>query len=138
MDEGVVLRFEPHAQRLKIVEIHDVTKVVLSYGGVVFSGPQVDASFVKYVQKNVATNILRIYNVFGPTYPGRLENGIYTLSYPGLSFQFPIPVEYQKGYEKENSMPMEFPNGTTPTATKMMLFQGSDLNNVKIPKPIKT
>jgi hypothetical protein len=66
-----------------------------------------------------------------------MEGNVYNLSYPGVTFQFPIPPNYVKKYQADNAMPMEFPNGTTPTATRMIVFHGTDLTNVKVPKPIK-
>ena len=47
VEENIVLYFESQTQRLKLIQINNVTKVKLSYGGTLFSGPNVDTSFVK-------------------------------------------------------------------------------------------
>lgn len=47
VEEDIVLYFESQTQRLKLIQINNVTKVKLSYSGTIFSGPNIDASFVK-------------------------------------------------------------------------------------------
>ncbi|KAG2391791.1 hypothetical protein C9374_013276 [Naegleria lovaniensis] len=126
VEEDIVLYFESQTQRLKLIQINNVTKVKLSYSGTIFSGPSVDASFVN------------IYNVFGPTYPGEFDtkSNTYILTYPGLTFVFPIPTMYAHLYKDGQEMPIEFPNNTTPIATTIYLFHGHDLKNPKLP-PVK-
>jgi len=47
VEEDIILYFESKSQRLKLIQINNVSKVKLSYGGIIFSGPNTDASFVK-------------------------------------------------------------------------------------------
>jgi hypothetical protein len=65
--------------------------------------------------------------VFGPTYGGKMVKNIYHLQYPGIEFQFPIPELYVKQYQKDNAIPIEFPNGTTPTATQITVQQHENM-----------
>ena len=80
-----------------------------------------------------------IYNVFGPTYPGEFESksSTYILTYPGLTFVFPIPQMFAHLYEDGQELPIEFPNNTTPIATAIYLFHGHELKKPKLP-PSKT
>ncbi|KAL9653855.1 hypothetical protein ABK040_012916 [Willaertia magna] len=123
VEEDIILYFESKTQRLKLIQINDVTKVKLSYSGIYFSGPTIDASFVN------------IYQVFGPTYPGEFDDktNSYILTYPGLTFVFPIPSTYINLYKNKDQIPMEFPNNTTPIATTIYLFHGHDLKKPKLP-----
>ncbi|EFC43326.1 predicted protein [Naegleria gruberi] len=127
VEEDIVLYFESKTQRLKLIQINNVKKVKLSYGASIFSGPNVDASFVN------------IYNVFGPTYPGEFDtkSNTYKLTYPGLTFVFPIPPMFSHLYSDGKELPIEFPNNTTPIATTIYLFHGHDLAKPKLP-PVKS
>lgn len=160
-NEAITLRFEPRTQRLKRIDLHIAEhRVQLAYqldssgsgGGssgsrsnaardssdgdengsaasasnsTIFCTPDMDPTFVK------------IYQVFGPTYPGVYDNESrqYYLSYPGITFVFPIPEQYSHIYEDDDqAMPLEFPNGTTPIATKMYLFMGYDFQTASLPQ----
>lgn len=80
-DNGLLLRFDPYSQRLRCIEVHDVSKVRLIYKNQVFSAPDVLASFQL------------VYARFGPSVPGdyQASSRLYLLSYPGLTMAFPIP-----------------------------------------------
>lgn len=69
-----------------------------------------------------------IYKSFGPTYPGEFDSNqsIYTLKYPGLAFNFPIPIKHQNLYKTSTDLPLEFPDGTTPIASKVILYSNSN------------
>lgn len=71
---------------------------------------------------------LLIYKSFGPTYPGEFDSNqsIYTLKYPGLAFTFPIPIKHQSLYKSSTDLPLEFPDGTTPIASKVILYSNSN------------
>ncbi|KAL0491260.1 hypothetical protein AKO1_009939 [Acrasis kona] len=120
VEESIVLRFEPKTQRLRHVEFNDITKVELNYEGKIFSGPSVDCTFVK------------IYQVFGPSTAGVMEDTVYHLSYQGITFQIPIPKKYTHLYGSDNML-IELPNGTTPVATKMVCHPGVDMDKLKLP-----
>jgi hypothetical protein len=71
-EEGLLLRFEPRTQRLHSIEVYDLTRVVLRYCGVAFSGPDTLPTFVL------------IYGRFGPSFPGEYnrDRQTYCLDYP--------------------------------------------------------
>lgn len=45
----------------------------------------------------------------------------YLLAYPGVTFMFPIPTEFMELYQSGELMPVEFPDKTTPLATKVLV-----------------
>jgi len=151
VDDEIVLRFESRTQRLKFIEVNNVNRVSMAYSGTKFSGiTDEEATFVK------------IYQVFGPTYPGFFEKSTctYYLSYPGITFVFPIPLAYANLFDpqksgdgtggsnnrtddvnngntsnnREHIMPMEFPDGTTPIATHVYVYNGHDFRNPNLPQ----
>ncbi|KAI8642069.1 hypothetical protein BD408DRAFT_387744 [Parasitella parasitica] len=113
---GLNLRFDGSLQRLKSVECYDPSKVKL-----VYQSSDVSSS------RTIPTFLL-IYKSFGPTYPGEfdLNQSIYTLKYPGLAFTFPIPTKHQNLYKSSTDLPLEFPDGTTPIASKVILYGNSN------------
>eukprot|EP01012_Entosiphon_sulcatum_P040825 TRINITY_DN5455_c0_g1_i1.p1 TRINITY_DN5455_c0_g1~~TRINITY_DN5455_c0_g1_i1.p1 ORF type:complete len:376 (+),score=58.14 TRINITY_DN5455_c0_g1_i1:32-1159(+) len=123
VNEGVVLYFEPVSQRLQLVEITDFGRLSLSYSGQVFSSPSSAATFV------------RIYQLFGPTYPGTYssEDSFYVLNYPGLSFFFYIPPEFSDVVSDGQSMPLELPNSTTPVAHRIRIYHGRSPEKPTLP-----
>lgn len=143
-EEAITLRFEPRTQRLRRIDL-DIAKrrVQLSYrldndngtggsgngfepmdGSTVFCAPDMDPTFVK------------IYQVFGPTYPGTFDkkSGQYYLSYPGVTFVFPIPEQFSRIFEEDDqAIPLELPNGSTPIATKIYIFMGYKFQEPTLP-----
>ncbi|KAI8063602.1 hypothetical protein BC940DRAFT_307121 [Gongronella butleri] len=122
---GIHLWFDASLQRLKGIECFDPTKVKLVYQSTDVSSSRTIPTF------------LSIYKSFGPTYPGDfdLHQGIYTLNYPGLSFSFPIPAKHHDLYRQSTEMPLEFPDGTTPIASKVYLFPSQCANWVSASLP---
>ncbi|KAI8333191.1 hypothetical protein EDC96DRAFT_526126 [Choanephora cucurbitarum] len=114
---GLHLRYDASLQRLKSVECYDPSKVKL-----VYQNSDVSSS------RTIPTFLL-IYKSFGPTYPGEFDAklSIYTLKYPGLAFTFPIPTRHQNLYTSSTDLPLEFPDGTTPIASKVILYSNSHL-----------
>ncbi|ORZ08694.1 hypothetical protein BCR42DRAFT_424716 [Absidia repens] len=109
---GINLWFGGSLQRLKTIECFDPAKVKL-----VYQNSDVSSS------RTIPTFLL-IYKSFGPTYLGEFkpEQNLYTLNYPGLSFTFPIPQKYNHLYTNSSELPLEFPDGTTPIASKVYIF----------------
>eukprot|EP00164_Ancoracysta_twista_P000607 GFYU01000803.1.p1 GENE.GFYU01000803.1~~GFYU01000803.1.p1 ORF type:complete len:385 (+),score=88.50 GFYU01000803.1:285-1439(+) len=122
-DHGMRLRFEPVSQRLRLIEIFDVCKIRLSYSNKHFSGPSVPCTSVT------------IYQLFGPTYPGEYDASArsYLLHYPGLTFVFDIPEQYEHLYVDGTELPLEFPNGESPLATKIYVYHGTSLREPVVP-----
>eukprot|EP01112_Ceratiomyxa_fruticulosa_P014404 TRINITY_DN4120_c0_g1_i4.p1 TRINITY_DN4120_c0_g1~~TRINITY_DN4120_c0_g1_i4.p1 ORF type:complete len:413 (+),score=74.42 TRINITY_DN4120_c0_g1_i4:749-1987(+) len=118
-EDGVLLRFEPISQRLRMIEVYEVPKIKLSYSGSVFSSLDTQPTFVL------------VYTRLGPTYPGEYDANkhVYHLHYPGLSFTFPIPARFHTLYADNNDLPVEFPDGTTPITSRIFLYSGHDPQN---------
>ncbi|CDS07420.1 hypothetical protein LRAMOSA01369 [Lichtheimia ramosa] len=121
---GIHLRFDGGLQRMKSIECFDPSKVKL-----VYQNSDVSSS------RTIPTFLL-IYKAFGPTYPGEFDSSqsIYTLKYPGISFMFPIPARHKNLYATSSGkyhvtndvyLPLEFPDGTTPIASRVCLFSTS-------------
>ncbi|KAI8089869.1 uncharacterized protein BX664DRAFT_334119 [Halteromyces radiatus] len=124
---GINLWFDGSLQRLTAIECSDPSKVKL-----VYQNSDVSSS------RTIPTFLL-IYKCFGPTYLGefKADQNIYILNYPGLSFTFPIPQKYNHLYTNSTELPLEFPDGTTPIASKMYLFHSQNSNwETASPPPI--
>lgn len=83
-EDGIRMRFDPKFQRMKIIEVFDLSK----------------ANFI--CEKSLASvgkvgNLSHraIISRFGMTFPGviLLDSREYILEYPGLSFSFPLPKD---------------------------------------------
>lgn len=90
---GLRLRFDPTDQRLRLIEIVDLFK-----DSFLFKNEQLllltDEANVKIKSPLMYR---RVYQLFGPSYPGeylgpshRSRSGTYMLSFPGIAFSFPI------------------------------------------------
>ncbi|MDP2436113.1 MAG: hypothetical protein Q8P67_10245 [archaeon] len=123
--QGFLLRFDPRQQRLRQIEVYNVQAIgSLSFKGNVFCRPH-----------ELAT-CHRVCERFGPTVPGEYcpRKRVYKLHYPGVSFFFPIPDEYARfcpgagsGPQEDSLfMPLEFPGGLSPVASRIVLFCGGD------------
>ncbi|KAI9101793.1 hypothetical protein DFS34DRAFT_577966 [Phlyctochytrium arcticum] len=112
---GMCMRFDPYSQRLKSIEVYDFNKLLLFYSNQEFNSFKVLPTFV------------HIYKLFGPIYPGEFckEKKQYVLSYPGISFMFPIPDKYIP-LSNVTDLPLSFPDGTTPVLNRLYVFTGAD------------
>ncbi|KAI9999098.1 hypothetical protein PInf_003784 [Phytophthora infestans] len=126
-EDGLRLHFDPVRQTLKVIEFYDVNRVALKFGRVVIFGGDISATFMS------------VYNLFGPTFPGRYDASeqSYVLGYEGGCVKFPIPAEYRNLYQNGIDLPMEFPNGATPAATGFVVFVGGDYRSPGLPGPTK-
>lgn len=88
---GIRLQFDPEMQYLRLIEVLEWGKAKLTYKSTDLGGHS-PPSFGQIYHK-----------VFGPTYPGVFNENtnIYTLSYPGIAFNFKIPPNsgIKKGFE---------------------------------------
>lgn len=126
-EDGLKLYFDSVQQILKMIYVYEVNLIPLKYGRVVIFGGDIAATFQS------------VYNLFGPTNPGKYESAdkSYYLGYDGLSIRFPIPDEYRHLYQNKNDLPMELPNGLTPAATGLRVFEGKSQTTPPIPRPIR-
>ncbi|KAJ8303189.1 hypothetical protein KUTeg_019585, partial [Tegillarca granosa] len=114
--DGIRLIFDPVSQRLKIIEVNNMSKVKLKYCGVPFNAPQVQPT------------IEQIDQSFGATHPGvyNSEKQLFVLNFRGLSFDFPIESKFEPKYAHGLGS-LQFPNGSSPVVSKMCIYTGSSL-----------
>lgn len=93
-DNGLRLRFDGPEQRLRLIEVVDFTKSLLTYkGNDILKAGSPDAP-----QESFGPKFKHVYHrLFGPSYPGEYippsaneSHGTYVLSYPGVAFSFPV------------------------------------------------
>lgn len=89
----------------------------VKYGKALTGGASHPATFV------------RVYDIFGPTYPGEYDeqNRMYSLHYPGVVFLFPIPEQHAEHCsESQIELPLEFPDGSTPLASRICVHAAAE------------
>jgi hypothetical protein len=97
--KGLGLLFEASSQAL--VSIHvDIESL---FGFPLYYGEQMVSS------STLVASISSIYQVFGPIYPGKWQDGQYYLKYPGITFVFPVSDPVEPG-----RLPFTLPNGQVP------------------------
>ncbi|OQV17748.1 UPF0183 protein C16orf70-like protein [Hypsibius exemplaris] len=116
--DGIRLVFDPFAQRLKIIEVYDMTKVRLKYSGMIFCAP--DSSPTRE----------QIDLSFGATRPPEYEptQQAFILSFRGISFSFPAAINKNSA---EQCNP-HFPNRNAAVVAKMSVYSGNSLSDAKV------
>jgi len=106
--DGIRLFFCPNSQRLRKIEIIDLTKCALRYGGIHFNSPQ------------VTPTLSQIDSSFGATHPGEYcqKTQNYILTFRGLAFAF------DSTHEPDPSS----------VVTKCIIFGGNDFFNCEAPE----
>ncbi|KAF8453151.1 hypothetical protein BGX38DRAFT_1179483 [Terfezia claveryi] len=123
---GLRLRFDGADQRLRLIEVTSFHKARLSYNG------------AELVRGGQSPAFRFIYNkLFGPTYPGEYlaTQGVYILSYPGISFSFPVVKEQWK---EDVDFVSQLSAANAQPAVAMAIFHGSswaDVRNQLFTKP---
>lgn len=122
--DGIKLVFDSVSQRLKVIELYDLSLVRLKYCDLMFNCPQ------------VLPTIEQIDQTFGATRPGVYdeEKKRFTLTFRGLAFEFPAETSFQPSYggSKRELGRLQFPPGESPTVSHMAIYSGS---SVPIPGP---
>lgn len=129
---GFRLRFDGPDQRLRLIEVVDFTKTVLSYE---------DTDLVKLPEKSGSTlgplptgptgpAFRHVYDrSFGPTFPGEYTqpsqgsspgDGVYILSYPGVAFNFPLS---ETAWSSEKDF-VSLLSSKAAAASSMAIFEG--------------
>eukprot|EP01119_Soliformovum_irregulare_P002139 TRINITY_DN1224_c0_g1_i2.p1 TRINITY_DN1224_c0_g1~~TRINITY_DN1224_c0_g1_i2.p1 ORF type:complete len:285 (-),score=54.11 TRINITY_DN1224_c0_g1_i2:357-1211(-) len=126
IQDGILLRFDSLTQRLRVVEIYNVSQVCLMYSSSIFSSAESSPTLVTISER------------FGPTHPGEFDSstGLYFLNYPGLAFAFPIPRKYESLYANGEIPPTEFPDRQTPIACRIYLYIGNDFKADPVLPPL--
>lgn len=125
--DGIRLRFEPNSQLLRLIEVYDLSNIILRYCSTVFSKPADEADPSK------------VGACFGATHPGVYDPNqrLYELNWRGLSFSFHAPKEtstLQTSYEQGTGLgTLQFTSSTPPRLAKMTIFGGPQKTNPKLP-----
>ncbi|MCP9260140.1 hypothetical protein DINM_003323 [Dirofilaria immitis] len=125
--DGVRLYFEPSTQLLRLIEVYDLSNIILQYGGVVFSSPKDEA------------DVNKVESCFGATHPGVYvaEQSLYELSWKGLSFSFPTLNETSKvqttSIDATGLGSLHFRSNSPPLLAKMAIYPDS-YNSSRPPK----
>ena len=120
-DDGIRLVFDPFTQRLKIIEVYDLSRVKLKYCGVHFNS------------QSVSPTNDQIEMSFGATHPGVFDpaNQQFILNFRGLSFFFPSNDKLEHNYSHGLGS-LQFSNGP-PVVSKLCIYTGNSLIETKAP-----
>jgi len=124
INDGIILYFDSHNQRLKLIEISDLKKLKLRYYGNYFNNqPAVQPTFEQIVE------------IFGLTSPGMYDNNssVYLLNFPGLLFTFSIDYRVEPKIT-HGIQSLQFPAGRAPLASKISVYHGNSPNNAIAPE----
>ncbi|KAJ5273774.1 hypothetical protein N7478_008899 [Penicillium angulare] len=131
---GLRLRFDGPDQRLRLIEVLDFPRVTLIYKGQdVLKAGKIGETTTSSPQ---GPSFRHVYNrLFGPSYPGEYvppaDNspyGTYVLSYPGVSFTFPL--QHSAWSDQCDFVALLSSSAALP-ATSMAIFQGSSWPEVR-------
>uniref|UniRef100_A0A3Q0SFA4 Phagosome assembly factor 1 n=1 Tax=Amphilophus citrinellus TaxID=61819 RepID=A0A3Q0SFA4_AMPCI len=123
--DGIKLLFDATNQRLKVIEVYDLSKVKLKYCGVHFNS------------QAIAPTIEQIDQSFGATHPGvyNAAEQLFHLNFRGLSFSFQLDSwnEAPK-YEPNFAMglaSLQIPHGAM--VKRMHIYTGNNLQETRAP-----
>uniref|UniRef100_A0A7N5KHG9 Phagophore assembly factor 1 n=1 Tax=Ailuropoda melanoleuca TaxID=9646 RepID=A0A7N5KHG9_AILME len=123
--DGIKLLFDAFNQRLKVIEVHDLTKVKLKYCGVHFNS------------QAIAPTIEQIDQSFGATHPGVYNSAeqLFHLNFRGLSFSFQLDSwteapKYEPNFA-HGLASLQIPHGAT--VKRMYIYSGNSLQDTKAP-----
>lgn len=124
-DRGIQLRFDGPDQRLRLIEVIDFTKTRFTYDGK-------DILKQDRPKSQKGPTFKSIYTQFGPTTPGEFHPSKskdatyddYELSYPGVSFRFPVQAgTFKKGMRWAETVNFLYTSTVKP-AVSMAVFNG--------------
>uniref|UniRef100_A0A3P9Q143 Phagosome assembly factor 1 n=1 Tax=Poecilia reticulata TaxID=8081 RepID=A0A3P9Q143_POERE len=120
--DGIKLLFDATNQRLKVIEVYDLSKVKLKYCGVHFNS------------QAIVPTIEQIDQSFGATHPGvyNAAEQLFHLNFRGLSFSFQLDSwnEAPK-YEVRMDRFSSIPHGAM--VKRMHIYTGNNLQETKAP-----
>jgi len=122
--DGIILYFDSHNQRLKLIEISDLKKLKLRYYGNYFNNiPAVQPTFEQIIE------------IFGITSPGVYDNSssVFLLRFPGLLFTFSIDFRVEPKIT-HGIQSLHFPAGRAPLVSKISIYSGDSPNNAIAPE----
>jgi Uncharacterised protein family (UPF0183) len=127
---GIRLRFDGPDQRLRLIEVLDFSKSTLTYDNIELVRRSKSSNDGSMDQQASAQGppFRHIYNrLFGPSYAGEYVapagsgTGTYVLSYPGISFSFPLR---DKSWSTKADFVSLLSSTAAGPATSMAVYQG--------------
>ncbi|CAI5437468.1 unnamed protein product [Caenorhabditis angaria] len=121
VSDGIQLIFDGVTQLAKLIEVDNLSRIILKYGNSTFSEPGAEASMEK------------VNECFGSTHPGAYDEKqkMYVQSWPGLSFCFPTDsndkIEVTPGFGP-NLRSLKYDANSQPRLTKMSIYRGTNLS----------
>jgi len=123
--DGLKLVFDSVSQRLRVIEVYDLSLVRLKYSDLLFNCP------------DISPTIEQIDQSFGATRPGVYdeERRRFTLTFRGLAFEFPAETKFQPSYggSRRELGRLQFPPGESPTVSHMSIYSGPSLSDCVAP-----
>jgi hypothetical protein len=120
--DGIKLLFDAFNQRLKVIEVYDLTKVKLKYCGVHFNS------------QAIAPTIEQIDQSFGATHPGVYNSAeqLFHHNFRGLSFSFQLDSwteapKYEPNFA-HGLASLQIPHGAT--VKRMFIYSGNSLQDI--------
>ncbi|XP_062514586.1 phagosome assembly factor 1-like isoform X2 [Corticium candelabrum] len=123
-ENGIRYKFDAITQRLKIIEIYDLTKVKLRYGGSHFNLPE-----------NIPPTYRKIEESFGATFLHEHDqtHQRLVLSFRGISFMFPTDANY-KSLESRKLADLDIsPEILSLIVSRIFIYSGSKFNSSSAP-----
>ncbi|KAF0289509.1 UPF0183 protein [Amphibalanus amphitrite] len=105
-----------------VIEVYNLSKLRLKYGGCVFSSTE------------VAPSIQQVDQTFGATHPGIYdrERHLFLLNFRGLTFQFPVEPKFEPRFAGGLGS-LQFPGGGSPLVSQMSIYSGSSRTATEAP-----
>ena len=131
---GLRLRFDGPDQRLRLIEVLDFTKTLLTYDKIdLVKLPEKASPIADHVPAiHTGPAFRHVYDrMFGPTFPGEYvpspptsttSDGLYVLSYPGIAFNFPLR-DSERFPDRDKDF-VSLLSDHAAAATSMALFEG--------------
>ncbi|XP_037508064.1 phagosome assembly factor 1 isoform X2 [Rhipicephalus sanguineus] len=122
-EDGIRLSFDSSSQRLKVIEVTDMSKVKLTYCGSTFCSPE------------VLPTRQQIDDCFGATHPGEYDASqqMFVLHFRGLSFSFLADPKCKLDAALGSSPTGQLPNGSSPLVSRMAIYYGNSLADTRPP-----
>lgn len=122
-EDGIRLSFDSSSQRLKVIEVTDMSKVKLTYCGSTFCSPE------------VLPTRQQIDDCFGATHPGEFDASqqMFVLHFRGLSFSFLADPKCKLDAALGSSPTGQLPNGSSPLVSRMAIYYGNSLTDTRPP-----
>ncbi|KAH6936861.1 hypothetical protein HPB50_023803 [Hyalomma asiaticum] len=122
-EDGIRLSFDSSSQRLKVIEVTDMSKVKLTYCGSTFCSPE------------VLPTRQQIDDCFGATHPGEYDASqqMFVLHFRGLSFSFLADSKCKLDAALGSSPTGQLPNGSSPLVSRMAIYYGNSLADTRPP-----